>query len=124
MIIWGFRASTKKLATLLLVCSRCGNPAEHRVLQRRRWLILFFVPVLPVSSTRSMVCGSCGTTSSIDREEARRLVASFDAPTPPSPAGSAPVVDPAPSPGPPMTPDGKPRPRPGPGDGSQAQAGE
>lgn len=75
MIIFGFRSYARLLAIITLVCSRCGNPAAHRVVQHTRKFTLFFIPLFPVSSSRSMTCTFCGAASRLSKEQAADLVA-------------------------------------------------
>ena len=68
MIIFGTRGYVRALATLMLVCQRCGNPAAHRVLEKVTRFTLFFIPLFPVSTSRSVTCTFCGTTTAISTE--------------------------------------------------------
>ena len=75
MIIFGLRTMAKLLATINLVCRNCGNPAAQHVVRRMRWFTLFFIPVFPVSVSRSMTCTFCGVTTKLSKEDADRLAA-------------------------------------------------
>jgi zinc-ribbon family len=75
MIIWGARTYARVLATLMLVCQRCGNPAAHHVVQRTTKFTLFFIPLFPVSVRRSLTCTFCGTSTPIGKELAQQYVA-------------------------------------------------
>jgi hypothetical protein len=75
MIIFGTRGYVRALATLMLVCQRCGNPAAHRVLEKVTRFTLFFIPLFPVSTSRSVTCTFCGTTTPISTELAHQYAA-------------------------------------------------
>lgn len=95
MIIFGFRTFVKVLATLTLVCQRCGNPAAHRLVQRSRWFTLFFVPVIPLGVRRYSTCTFCGATHNLTKQDAQRLVGAGQ---PPTAAPAPPVLPPVPPP--------------------------
>jgi zinc-ribbon family len=86
LVIFGFRAYIRSLAIVTLVCTRCGNPAAHRVIERVRKFTLFFVPLFPVSKTRSVTCTYCGQFSAISAEQADQYVAA-------APRSQAPAVE-------------------------------
>jgi hypothetical protein len=75
LVIFGFRTYVRSLAIVTLVCGRCGNPAAHRVVERVRKFTLFFVPLFPVSKTRSVTCTYCGQLTPISAEQADQYVA-------------------------------------------------
>lgn len=80
MIIWGSRTTTRILATLMLVCQRCGNPAAHRVQERITRFTLFFIPLFPISNRRSLTCTFCGATTPISKEQAHQYAGQAQAP--------------------------------------------
>ena len=84
MIIFGFRSFVKTLAMLTMVCHRCSNPAAHRLVQRSRWFTLFFIPLIPVGSSRFSTCTFCGATYKVSKEDAQRMVAGATAGAPPA----------------------------------------
>lgn len=75
LILFGFRSYVRSLAVLTFICTRCGNPAAHRVVQYTRKFTLFFVPLFPISTRHSMTCTFCGETTPLTREQADELVA-------------------------------------------------
>src|SRR5436189_5637816 len=75
MIIFGTRGYVRALATLMLVCQRCGNPAAHRVLEKVTRFTLFFIPLFPVTTSRSLTCTFCGATTPISKEQAHQYAA-------------------------------------------------
>ncbi|MHA3704315.1 zinc-ribbon domain-containing protein [Jatrophihabitans sp. YIM 134969] len=75
MIIFGFRTMVKFIATVNLVCGNCHNPVAQQVARRMRWFTLFFIPVFPVSVSRSMTCTYCGVTTKLSKTEAEQVTA-------------------------------------------------
>ncbi len=80
MIIFGSRVYTRVIATLMLVCQRCGNPAAHRVQERITRFTLFFIPLFPIGSRRFLTCTFCGTTTPISKELANQYAAQAQGP--------------------------------------------
>lgn len=60
MIIFGLRTRASNEGAQALVCPRCGTSQLHRLVRRKRFFSLFFVPVLPLGSTYTAVCANCG----------------------------------------------------------------
>lgn len=53
-------------------CEHCQNQTMWSHVKTRRWVSLFFVPVLPVSrASHWLVCDICGVSIEMDKEEAR-----------------------------------------------------
>jgi len=75
LLIWGFRSSIARLATLLLQCGVCRTPAAHHVTKVRKWFTLFFIPVIPYKTVHFTTCTYCGADLEISAEEATRLEA-------------------------------------------------
>jgi hypothetical protein len=94
VIIFGVRSYVRLLAMINLICRNCGNPAAHRVVQTTRKFTLFFVPLFPVSKSRSMTCTFCGLGTRLSREQADQLVAGAQGG--PAPTAAAPVPPHAP----------------------------
>ena len=89
-VIFGFRTRIAILATLSYICETCGVGAAHRVVRRRRWFTLFFIPVFPLGPGRyTDTCINCGRVRQLTKEQAESV-------TPPT---SAQVPAPAPSDG-------------------------
>jgi hypothetical protein len=44
------------LGVVTVTCRRCGNPAAHRLEERRRVVTLFFVPILPLGRRTVITC--------------------------------------------------------------------
>jgi hypothetical protein len=75
MVIFGWKQTAKELGALFSYCGSCGQPGWQRIYQRMTWLTLFFVPVLPLRSTRALLCGTCGAQSKLTKPQAAALVA-------------------------------------------------
>lgn len=60
MIIWGWRALKKVLATGVFYCPQCGTDTAYRHIAARRWFTLFFIPVIPIKALGTFVeCVQC-----------------------------------------------------------------
>jgi hypothetical protein len=71
MIIFGFRTRVAILATLTYICETCGVTAAHRVVARRRWFTLFFVPLFPINANQyTDTCIHCGRVLRLTKEQA------------------------------------------------------
>jgi len=70
-IIFGWPKRTKEVGPAYYVeCVNCANAVMYWLVKARRWLSLFFVPVLPIS-TKSyyLVCEVCGASMDVDKGE-------------------------------------------------------
>jgi uncharacterized Zn finger protein len=83
VVIFGYRTRVAILATLNYICQFCGVAAAHRVVRRRRWFTLFFIPVIPLGAGQyTDTCVSCGRVRKLTKEQAESVT-----PTPaPAPA--------------------------------------
>ena len=62
LIIVGMRVFYRTIARGVFHCRRCGGDREYRHRNGRRWLTLFFVPVIPLNSVGDHVqCATCRT---------------------------------------------------------------
>lgn len=52
-------------------CPSCGNEVAFHLLQQRRWVSLFFVPVIPTSADHALVCPLCQHTVALDAHQGR-----------------------------------------------------
>lgn len=73
ILIGGVRPYRTVLATMTLVCGRCGTPAAHRLIEDIGKLTLFFIPTVKVSTRYELECVFCGARSPMSKEEASRL---------------------------------------------------
>ncbi|MEV0086627.1 zinc-ribbon domain-containing protein [Saccharopolyspora sp. NPDC003752] len=75
MIIWGFRSTVQRLASLLLVCPGCRGTYATTLNKGVTKFTLFFIPLFPTSTRYALTCTWCGTTSPITKEMAEQLQA-------------------------------------------------
>jgi len=62
LIIVGMRVFYRTIARGVFHCRRCGGDREYRHRNGRRWLTLFFVPVIPLNKVgEHVVCSTCRT---------------------------------------------------------------
>ncbi|WP_224268270.1 zinc-ribbon domain-containing protein [Haloprofundus salinisoli] len=51
-------------------CSHCDNDQYYELRKSRRWLTLYFLPLLPLErATRGLFCSICGTGFELDRTQ-------------------------------------------------------
>ena len=86
ILIFGFRSSIERLATLLLQCQRCQTPAAHHIRRWRKRFTLFFIPTFTLQKKHFVSCTMCGSDFLVAQEEAERLVALALAQADPAPA--------------------------------------
>ena len=83
MVIWGYRTRVAILATLTYICETCGVQAAHRVVRRRRWFTLFFIPVFPLGADKHTdTCINCGRVLQLSKEQADSVIPVAPAPAP------------------------------------------
>jgi zinc-ribbon family len=62
LIIFGLRVRYRVVGQGTLHCHRCGGDRQYRHRAGRRWLTLFFIPVIPLAQTGEHIqCAVCGT---------------------------------------------------------------
>jgi hypothetical protein len=62
LLIWGLRVSYRTIARGVFFCRKCGGDREYRRRTGRRYLTLFFVPLIPLKKTGEHVqCTRCKT---------------------------------------------------------------
>ena len=61
MIIYGWGHTTKKLhgPTMAMTCPNCNNDTWFQLWRYRKWFTLFFIPLIPYSTTHFLSCGVC-----------------------------------------------------------------
>ncbi len=61
-LIFGLRVYFRTVGQGTFHCQRCGGDRPYRQRVGRRWIHLFFVPVIPLDRAGELVqCGQCGT---------------------------------------------------------------
>lgn len=71
MILFGWRTTVQVVLSLVLGCGRCGRTAAHHLEKRRRWFTLFFVPLVPLSTSYVDTCLTCGFQHAVPKEQAQ-----------------------------------------------------
>ena len=71
ILLFGMRTSVTVRATVWFVCHFCGFDAAQRVIERRRRLTLFWIPLFTVSRSSVNVCSSCGREVDLSPEQVR-----------------------------------------------------
>lgn len=62
LIIWGLRVIYRTLGRGIFFCRRCGGDREYRQRAGRRYVTVFFVPLIPLALTGAHVqCLTCKT---------------------------------------------------------------
>ena len=62
LIIWGLRVVYRTLGRGVFFCRRCGGDREYRHRAGRRYITVFFVPLIPLTKTGEHVqCLTCKT---------------------------------------------------------------
>lgn len=61
MIIFGWGHVTKKQngPTMTMKCPNCNNNTWFQLWRHRKWFTLFFIPLIPYSTTHFLSCGVC-----------------------------------------------------------------
>jgi hypothetical protein len=66
-LIFGLRVFYRTITQGVFHCSRCGGDRPYRQCAGRRWLTLFFLPVIPLNPVGEHVrCGTCRTRYGTD----------------------------------------------------------
>jgi hypothetical protein len=62
LIIWGLRVIYRTIAQGVFFCRRCGGDRRYRQRTGRRFITVFFIPLVPLTSTGEHVqCTTCKT---------------------------------------------------------------
>ena len=75
MIIFGTRGNDAILGHVVMTCAFCANTCAQTFRLSRRHLTLFFVPLVPISSTYSLICTACGRGRNLDKARAAQMQA-------------------------------------------------
>ena len=76
MIIIGYRTTTKHMGMLAgsSICGRCGSSVQHEIIRDIFWLTVFFIPLLPVWCSYTLICPRCGEGRRLKRREAKAML--------------------------------------------------
>ena len=59
----GVRTKAKAIGQLDRTCAKCARVTVQTAVETRKWLTLFFIPVIPLGgATRVVRCNVCGLT--------------------------------------------------------------
>ncbi len=75
MMLVGVRRYVRTLGVLTVICTRCGNPAPHRLVRRTRRLVVLFLPLLPVARSWGMTCSFCEQQTALSPDRVAELLA-------------------------------------------------
>lgn len=63
LLIWGWRARSKKLGEGTFHCPTCGADRQYTHQQARRWFTLFWLPLIPLKVLGEYIeCATCKST--------------------------------------------------------------
>jgi hypothetical protein len=67
LIIWGFRVFFRTIGEGMFHCPRCGGDRQYRLRSGRRFVTVFFIPLIPLNTVGDHVqCATCGTRYHVD----------------------------------------------------------
>lgn len=62
LIIWGLRVFFRTIGEGVFHCQRCGGDRQYRLRAGRRFITVFFIPLIPLNKVGEHVqCATCGT---------------------------------------------------------------
>jgi len=76
----GVRTKAKAIAQVERPCTKCARSTVQTAVETRRWLTLFFIPVIPLGGPQRVVrCNLCGltlkTAGDLDAQLAQKALA-------------------------------------------------
>ena len=67
LLIFGLRVYYRTVGQGTFHCQRCGGDRPYRLKSGRRWIHVFFIPVIPLAKAGEYVqCAECGTRYAAD----------------------------------------------------------
>lgn len=74
MIIFGWRATIKLIVAIPQSTGYCcSTESAKRVVRRKKWFTIFFIPIIPYSTKYYMECVACGKTTKVSLDEMKEL---------------------------------------------------
>jgi hypothetical protein len=70
-LLFGTRTSEAVINVVSFVCAYCNTMAEQHVVKRSTKVTLFFVPLIPISSSHVNVCTRCGGSTTLTAAQVR-----------------------------------------------------
>ena len=75
----GVRTKAKGIAQVERPCTKCARNTVQTAVEAKKWLTLFFIPVIPLGTTRFVKCNLCGLTlkaaGALDAQLAQKAMA-------------------------------------------------
>ncbi|MFC2041043.1 zinc-ribbon domain-containing protein [Chloroflexota bacterium] len=69
VIGWGRQTLKDEGGISLVKCPNCGNLVEWRLVHKRVWFTLYFIPVFPYTNQHLLVCPVCNVGFKLSKEE-------------------------------------------------------
>ncbi len=71
-IIWGTKHTEKELGLSQKVyqCGHCGNASNYRIVRRRNWFTIFWIPIIPLGTKYFITCPICNYGYKLKKAEA------------------------------------------------------
>ena len=63
------------MATISVVCERCGHQGAHHLTKHVRKFSVFFIPLIPLGTRYEDTCTVCGRIRPVTRDQAERATA-------------------------------------------------
>lgn len=74
MILYGTKTFRKILGyTKIKQCAHCGGEARHAIVRNFTWFTLFFIPLIPLWMSYTLVCPSCQTETKIKKKDIENI---------------------------------------------------
>ena len=58
----GVRTKAKPIAQVERPCTKCAKNTVQTAIETQKWFTLFFIPIIPLGTTRFVKCNLCGLT--------------------------------------------------------------
>lgn len=75
LILFGTRRSSQNLGRAVHPCARCQQQAWFNYTRTSSYFTLFFIPLIPLSSTTIAMCTSCGLQQPVPNATADQTLA-------------------------------------------------
>ena len=78
-IVWGTRNTEKVLGHLQVSweCGHCGNVLHYKVVCRKTWFTIFWIPLFPVSIQHYVLCPICNYGKKVSKAEATGMMEQY-----------------------------------------------
>ncbi len=72
--LFGTKTSPSPIVDVTFECLTCGVTALQHVTKRQTKVTLYFVPIIPLSTSHSVQCTNCGAVTDLTAEQAQNAV--------------------------------------------------